>query len=99
MSDYGIKIARPGKDTSSTDPKDYVILSSEENHKLLYKGWVTGGSYTHNLGKLPVFYVFEADGTANPTYFTRSNTNGEPGTANITGLPGTCYLIVFREGV
>ena len=99
MADIGIKIARPGKTTDSTDFRDYIALSSAESHKLLFKGKVTGGTYTHSLSKLPVYFVFEADNIDTPTYFTRTGDTGIPSTSNITSLPDPCYLVIFREGV
>ena len=68
MGDYGIKIAKPTKDISSSTLDDFVFWSKYQSLPLLYKVTETitvnsGGcsgthTYTHSLGFFPVVLAF-----------------------------------------
>jgi hypothetical protein len=98
---YGIKISKSGVDVTKTvtekNKKDFIILDATEVHKLMYADFVTGGSYTHGLSKVPFFIPFSVDSTSNPTYF-RAYLLSRATSTQITNLPDPCYLMVFWEG-
>lgn len=66
MANYGIKIARRGKDINSNDPNDYTLHSGYNTVKIAEEGTITGsfktgdGTYevsdtiSHNLGYKPL---------------------------------------------
>jgi len=68
MGDYGIKIAKPTKDISSSTLDDFVFWSKYQSLPLLYKVTTditvnSGGCagthvYTHSLGFFPVVLAF-----------------------------------------
>lgn len=96
--DYGIKISKPGYSAHNAEKKDLIILSQDDAHKVLYKGFVTSGSYTHNLNKRPVFYCFTTDSTTSPTYFSLTKL-ARSSTTQIVNIPNPSYLVVMREGI
>lgn len=71
MGNYGIKIAKPGKSTESTDPKDYIFWSKYQTLSLFSKVTtsitLTAGNQiatvavNHNLGYRPHVWVFAND--------------------------------------
>lgn len=71
MGDYGIKIAKPGKDIYSTNPTDYIFWSKYKTLSLFSKITTSimlpAGSQsasvtvTHNLGYYPYVWVFAND--------------------------------------
>ncbi len=102
MANYGAKISKLGYNASDipteSTKRNFTILDTSEAHKVLYKGYVTSGSYTHNLGGRPSFYVFATDSATTPTYFSPSD-QAMSTTTTIENLPNPCYLIVFHERV
>lgn len=96
-----IRISKPGVDVTQTiteaNKKDFVLLSLTELHKLRYADFVTGGSYTHNFNKIPIFHAFGVDSTSSPTEFY-ANATARATTTQITDLPDPAYLIIFNEG-
>ena len=71
MGDYGIKVSLPGKDITSTEPRDYVFNSAygsvkvvqEPPNKTYEELTVNAGSnatltVAHNLGFIPLVMVF-----------------------------------------
>lgn len=101
MTDYGIKIAKPGFDVN--DPiteatkKNFIILNTTDAHKIIYAGFVTSGSYTHSLSYVPLFECFAVDSTSSPTEFT-SNADARATTTQITNIPNPGYIIIYHEG-
>lgn len=71
MGDYGIKIAKPGKATTSTDPTDYIFWSKYSSLSLYSKtttsitlpsGYQSAtATITHNLNYHPKVWVFAKD--------------------------------------
>lgn len=101
MADQGIKIAKQGYSADAipteTTKKNFIILDATNSHKVVYKGYVTSGSYTHGLGKRPFFRCFTTDSTTSPTYFSPA-LNVLCNSTQITNIPNPSYLIVFNEG-
>lgn len=99
--DYGIKISKDGFNAtaipSEATKQNFTILDTTQNHKVFYKGFVTAGSYTHNLGYKPHFLVFETDSAASPTYF-KPAMNARSSTTQIVNIPNPSYIIIFYEG-
>ena len=70
MADYGIKIAKVTKNTSSTTPSDYHFWSKYRAKSIRYQGSLEvttntdedaeaeTNTYTHNFGYIPQFMVF-----------------------------------------
>lgn len=102
MANYGIKIAKEGFSVQAAlteaTKKNYIILDSTEAHKVFHKGFVTSGSYTHNLGYVPDFFCFETDSTSSPTYFSPVVTDVKADDTEITGIPNPSYIVIFYEG-
>jgi hypothetical protein len=92
------RISKPGIDAKTGDIKDMVLLNQEDAHKLFYKGFVTTGSYTHNLGARPIFFCFSTDSTSTPTYFSLTK-SARSSTTQIVNIPNPSYLVVFRERI
>lgn len=105
MADYGIKIAKPGFSVhdilTEQNKKNYTILSSEEAHKIIFAGYITGGSYEHNLTYEPFFDAWEVDSTTNPTYF-KPLANDPFGVrttpTHIQNLTDPAYIVIYNEG-
>ena len=99
-----IRISKPGIDVkktiTETNKKDFILLSLTELHKLRYAGFVTGGTYTHNLNRIPIFHAWKVDSTSSPTEFGLSVSDSSPRatTTQITNLPDPSYLMIFNEG-
>lgn len=94
------RISKEGVDVKQTiteaNKKDFIIISSEEAHKLRYANFVTSGSYSHGLSRVPFHFAFQADSASSPTYYEPVNALASP--SAITGLPNPTYLMVFNEG-
>lgn len=93
-----IKISKPGVDVETGNIKDMVILNQEDAHKLFYSGFITSGSYTHNLNARPIFFCFSTDSTTNPTYFSLTK-SARSSTTQIVNIPNPSYLVIFRERI
>jgi hypothetical protein len=102
MGDYGIKVSKPGQEVdnpvSDDTTKDFAMLDASESPKVYYRGFATGGSYTHSLGSLPLFFAFEVDSTSAPTYFEYVN-DAYATTTELTDLPDPAYIIIFHDSV
>lgn len=101
MADYGIKIAKPGHDiheplTESTK-KNFALLSTANSQKIVYAGFVEGGSYEHGFTYEPFCDVFEVDSVSSPSYFRGWNSHRITAT-HINGLPSKAYIIIYNEG-
>ena len=101
MADFGIRISKPGKDATNTlteaTKKNFVALDLEESHKVYFKGFVTSGTYTHSLGRLPFVLCFLVDSATTPTLYTASDAIRITDT-QVTSVPNPGYLIVMLEG-
>jgi hypothetical protein len=96
-----IRISKEGIDVektiTETNKKDFILLSLTELHKLRYAGIVTGGSYTHDLDRIPVFFVWRVNSSTNPTEFY-AYLDSRASTTQITNMPSNAYLMIFNEG-
>lgn len=68
-TDFGLKVAKIGKDITSTDLRDYVIHSGTQElgvAQVTQTNVSPAGTWTvtHNLGYKPAWLFFEAGGTA-----------------------------------
>lgn len=67
MGDYGAKIRKPGAsgDVQNAAPKDLIILSTAESHKVAFNGQLTDPTtnFSHNLGYIPFFQGYYEDGS------------------------------------
>lgn len=100
-NNYGIKISKEGYDAETipteANKKNFILLDQTEAHKLHYKGY-PDGTYTHGLGKKPIFFIFTADDSSNPTYFYAKKI-GYCDDDKVYGASGNDYLIVFNESI
>jgi len=109
MSDVGIRISKEGINASNplveTNKKDFVFLSDDNSPKVIYSGFLTapdfftGVSYTHDLGYVPMFFLFATDSPTSPTYYKIVNGLSFSTTTTISGmLMDYGYLIILQEG-
>lgn len=96
-----VRISKEGVDVKQTiteeNKKDFVMLSDEESHKLMWADFIIAGSVNHGIGRVPFHFAFETDSDSSPTYFEAINTTQATPT-QILGLPNPSYVIVFNEG-
>jgi hypothetical protein len=96
-----IRISKPGVDVKQTiteaNKKDFILLSLTELHKMRYADFVTGGSYSHGLSRIPVFYCWGVDSTSSPTKFD-ADKDARATSTQITNMPDPAYLMIFNEG-
>lgn len=98
--DHGIKIAKEGFDATDIPTeetkKNFIILSGVDAHKLVKAEFVTGGTFTHGLGKVPFHYAFEVDSVVTPTYFKPVRARAT--SSQLIGLPTNAYVMILNEG-
>lgn len=99
-----VRISKEGVDVKQTiteaNKKDFILLSGENAHKIMYANFRTTGSYSHGLGRVPFFIAMQTDSAGSPTYFEPVSYDYRPQATNttISGLPNPTYLMVFNEG-
>ena len=113
MANYGIKVTLPGKDITSTEPRDYVFSSQFTTLKVYseFSGTIgianngTGyGTFTHGLGFVPMVIPFtESTFNANRWYLGAGaiiDTYVYPsyGQSNIGTGAGTLAILNFSGG-
>ena len=109
MADFGIRVSEEDFDVKTTptdsNKKNFVYLSSDNSPKVIYAGFITGtgfpasGSFTHNLGYVPLFFLFATDSTTSPTYFKSADILASATTTTIyTNLETYTYLVILQEG-
>lgn len=92
---YGIKVAGPGKDVSSTDYRDFVVhtntrspmvhmveskvLSTSSPSDPFFSAPAYKGTWTHNLGYSPLYFAFLKDYAASGYYTPLVPGNGNHG--------------------
>lgn len=96
---YGIKVAKTGKSVTSTEPRDFIFNSEYETIKIYAEAGgsqsVSAGStyqvsITHNLGFIPMCWVF-TESTTGHWYcgcFMPSQADGFP-SSYVNLLPGS----------
>ena len=106
---YGIRISKDGVDANTTptatNKKDFVFLSDDGSPKVIYAGFLegedpfSGATYTHNLGKVPMFFLFVVDSVVNPTLYTPLSVGTKATTTEISTWVQYSYLIILNEGL
>ena len=100
MTDYGIKISKPGFDVKATPTestkKNFIILDTVDAHKMISSELVAGGTINHGLGYVPFFIAFQVDDINSPTTFTATRMAGATDT-QITNIPDPGYIMVFHR--
>ena len=106
---YGIRISKDGvdvkKELTSANKKDFVFLSDEGSPKVYYAGFLegedmfSGATYTHNLGKVPMFFLFVVDSVTSPTAYTPMSRGTKATTTDISTWVQYSYLIILNEGL
>lgn len=108
MGNFGIRISKEGVDVNtaltSTNTKDFTFVSDESSPKIYYAGFVEGEdefsgiTYTHNLGYVPIYFMFITDSVTNPTFYsaTRNTLANTSIILETIGMYG--YLIILSEG-
>lgn len=69
MGSYGIKVAKPGFDITTTDERNLAFTSKYNTLKVFAQGAITipagnTGTITHNLGYIPTYFL---QGETSPT--------------------------------
>lgn len=85
QTEFGIDIAKPNKDVSSTDLRDFVIHHKTRSPQIHKSGTVTGTTNTidHNLGYIPLYDVYRQFTDAGTTYYRRV-TNSQDMTVSVS---------------
>lgn len=106
MSDYGVKLSRPGNDVLTAADAQLGFSSSWPTLKIEYQGSFNVNVntnttlYTHNLGYVPMFLAFKVSGGTSTSYnisgrVKASATDIKFFTFGAVGTE-TYYIIVFR---
>jgi len=107
MGNFGIRISEEGFDVNTpltaTNKKDFVFLSEEGSPKVYYAGFLEGTfpvgvSYTHNLGYVPMFFLYSTDSVTEPTYFSLVRNAHATTTQVVMSIFEYAYLIILVEG-
>jgi hypothetical protein len=105
----GIRISKSGVDATKVlteaNKKDFVFLSDENSPKVYYAGFLQEASpglnmveYTHNLGYVPMFFLFATD-SLTPTFYRAAGSVASATTTKIEGgFMNYAYLIILKEG-
>ena len=106
MADFGIRVSKDGIDASTppTDAtkKNFTFVSTDKSPVVYYSGFSeeptpgAGASYTHNLGKIPIFFIFSVDSTTSPTYYGAET--GYSTTTAIYSEAAKIYIIILNDG-
>ena len=107
MGNFGIRVSKEGVNVSivptDSTKTNYTYLSTDNNPTIYYAGFAEesslgaeDASYVHNLGKIPIFFVFVVDSVTNPTYFRPINAYST--TTTIYTEESYIYIIILREG-
>lgn len=108
MGNFGIRVSKEGENASvpltEATKKDFVFLSDSNSPKVYYAGFVeapdpfAGITYTHNLGYVPMYFMFVTDSITNPTFYsaTRNTLASTSIILETVGMYG--YLVILNEG-
>lgn len=104
---YGIRISKDNIDATQepteTNIKDFVFVSDKNSPKVIFSGFISSGSpgvsFTHGLGKVPMFFMFSVDSVTSPTYYEAI---GDSATATTTTIShptySKVYFVILNEG-
>lgn len=100
---HGIRISKDGIDVNKalteTNKKDFVFLSDEPSVKVYFAGFTpAGGDYTHNLGKVPMFFGFTTSDSGG-THYTAIRLIRSTTTQITSDYVSSIYLIILNEGL
>jgi hypothetical protein len=98
-----IRISKPGVDVeeeiTEENIKDFIILNTTEADKLVFAGIVKANAYTHNLGYVPWFRVFDMDDADSPTFFKRRILGIEADEVEVSGFQNPSYVMIFHRTI
>jgi hypothetical protein len=105
---YGIRISKDGvdvtKDITDTNKKDFVYISDDNSPKVYYAGFVQGPdafsgiTYTHNLGYIPMYFMFITDSVSNPTFYSATRNTLASTSVILETIGQYGYLVILNEG-
>jgi hypothetical protein len=108
MGNFGIRISKDGVDAGTpltdTNKKDFTFVSDESSPKIYYSGFVEGAdpfsgmTYTHNLGYVPIYFMFVTDSVTNPTYYSATRNTLASTSVILETIGQYGYLIILSEG-
>ncbi len=105
---YGIRISKDGIDATKsvreTNKKDFVYISDDNSPKVHYAGFVespdpfAGLTYTHNLGYIPMYFMFITDSVSNPTFYSATRNTLASTSIILETIGQYGYLVILNEG-
>lgn len=106
MADFGIRVSEEGFDVKTTpsdvNKKRFIFLSDDKSPIIYYAGFLeetspgAGVSYSHNLGRHPLYFMFYVDSVSNPTYYQAIKASTT--TTTISSTYERAYVIILNEG-
>ena len=105
---YGIRISKDNIDANKalteTNKKDFVFLSDSNSPKVYYSGFIEGAdpfsgmTYTHNLGYVPMYFMFVTDSVTNPTFYSATRNTLASTSVILETIGQYGYLMILKEG-
>ena len=104
---YGVRISKDNIDATQelteTNIKDFIFVSDKNSPKVVFSGFISSGSpgvsFTHGLGKVPMFFMFSVDSVTSPTYYKAIGDYAEATTTTISHPFATkVYFVILDEG-
>ena len=104
---YGIRISKDNIDATQglteTNIKDFVFVSDKNSPKVIFSGFISsatpGVSFTHGLGRVPMFFMFSVDSVTNPTYYRAIGDSAIATTTTISNTESSkVYFVILSEG-
>ena len=104
---YGIRISKDNIDATQglteTNIKDFVFVSDKNSPKVIFSGFISsatpGVSFTHGLGRVPMFFMFSVDSVTNPTYYRAIGDSAIATTTTISNpVSSKVYFVILSEG-
>jgi len=105
---HGIRISKDNIDANKalteTNKKDFVFLSDSNSPKVYYSGFIegvdpfSGMTYTHNLGYVPMYFMFVTDSVTNPTFYSATRNTLASTSVILETIGQYGYLMILKEG-
>lgn len=104
---YGIRTSKDNIDAtqelSETNIKDFVFVSDKNSPKVIFSGFISsatpGVSFTHGLGRVPMFFMFSVDSVTSPTYYSAIGDFAVATTTTISHPTySKVYFVILSEG-